>query len=151
MKTRNSKLLLFGIVLLLAACSKNSENDDIEPENLIVGEWIFISENDYFCGTYDVAMKHGSDQSVQTMVFEEDGTCMYYIEGETFSGESFTGEEMNTWENLGNGIYTFNSETDTATVKIEFDGNNVMRFQIGECFESAGGENLYGYTVWNRQ
>lgn len=153
MKIRKIQVMLFSAVILLAACSKDTEKDTAEPQELIVGEWLFISENDYRCGTEEVVVERlGSDQeTVKTMVFTEDGAYMNYDDGVLDTAE----DQMGTWEYAGNGnfifYYTVNGEARSSTSQIEFDGENIMKLGIdSECF-MQGDQSLYTYSVYNRR
>lgn len=145
-----NQLILFSLILLLVSCSKDSESDESKPEKLIIGEWLFISENDYRCGTDDevVTERLGTDNEAPHYDrYNEDGTWERRNGTEPY-------EPGGTWENLGNyqfEIY-FSPDDVTDIITIEFDGNNVMNYNIDrQCIELANGENIHSYTVWNRQ
>lgn len=152
MKTKKNQWLLFGtIIMLLVACSKDSENNT-NSKDLIIGEWLFISENDYQCGTEEIVVERlGSNQeTVQTMIFTEGGAYMNYDDGELVTAE----DQMGTWRFLGNDVFEFNysvnGEPEIDMVKIEFDGENTMKFGVdSSCFDSQG-ESRYTFTVWTR-
>lgn len=149
MKTKKILLLSLVITLFLAACSKDSD-DNINSTNLIIGEWLFISENDYRCGTDDeiISERLGVDNEFAHYVrYNADGTWDRKNGTQPF-------EFRGTWESLGNNRFEIFFELDnvTDTVPIEFSGNDVMHFNIDrQCIELANGESIHSFTVWTRQ
>ena len=149
MKTKKVQLLLSVAILLFVACSKDSE-DNISSTDLIIGEWLFVSENDYRCGTDDeiISERLGVDNEFPHYVrYNEDGTWDRKNGAEPF-------EFRGTWESLGNSRFEIFFELDNVadTVPIEFSGDNVMHFNIDrQCVELANGDNVHSYTVWSRQ
>lgn len=151
MKTTNFKVYLFSVLLsfLMFGCSDSDDSQDdnsnLNEVDLIIGEWLVITENDYFCGTNDVAVERATDPN-QIRVYNEDGTWQDFEDGEP----DWTG----TWENLGDGNYSLYYDNDQVeqSEEIEFvDNGETMRFGVdGQCFEGNDGD-LYTYTVWIRQ
>ncbi|MEP3209544.1 MAG: hypothetical protein ABJN95_10165 [Maribacter sp.] len=64
---------MFTLTLLSFSCSNDSEIDKLEVTDLIIGEWILISENDYDCKTDEVIYERLS-QNEQIDVYHADGT-----------------------------------------------------------------------------
>ena len=155
MKTYNSLLYLFALVFTLSfnSCS-DSDSDNPESIELIVGEWLLVSENDYRCGTDEVmtdrpASNNGYDK---TWVFKSDYTYENYDDGVLDDAE----DQMGTWENLGEGIYRLNytvfGEPRSDTAEIEFVTNgNTMRFGVDDECRGTGDLSSFTYTVWTRQ
>ncbi|MCO5723219.1 hypothetical protein [Robiginitalea marina] len=129
--------------LILTSCSDDSGDDSINEEgvDLIVGEWLFVSENDYFCGTNEVATERLAESN-RIYVYNEDGTWQEFENG----NPDWTG----TWESLGDGSYSFyyNDDRVTQVWELEFvDNGNTMRFGIENPCEGE----TQTYTVWTRQ
>lgn len=157
MKIYNSTFFLFALVIVLgfASCSDDSDNENTNPDgvNLIIGEWLFVSENDYFCGTDDVRTERpASDNGYdQTWVFKSDMTYESYDDGVLNDAE----DQMGTWQYTGDGFYelsyTVFGEPRKDTVEIEFVNDNTMNFGIDDECRGVGEESTYTYTVWIRQ
>lgn len=152
MKINKLQIVILSLTLSFLSCSK-STNSDESPADHIVGEWLFISENDYYCGTDEVALTRlGSDQGkVQTKVFTAKGNYMNYDNGVLETAE----DQIGTWEYIGSGLfkfnYTINGQPETNTIEIDFNGENIMNFDIdSDCFD-FGSESLFTYSVFNRQ
>lgn len=127
----------------ISSCSDDSETD-IPNDNevdLIVGEWLFESENDYACGTNAVVNERLAESST-IRIYKQDGTWETFVDG----NPDWTG----TWEALGDGNYSFyyNDDEVTQTWELEFvDNQNTMRFGIENPCEGE----TQTYTVWIRQ
>ena len=100
MKTYNSILYLFAVVFSLSfsSCTDN-DSDDSENVDHIIGEWLFVSENDYRCGTNEVVTdRPASDNGYdQIWIFKGDMTYESYDDGVLKDAE----DQMGTWEILG--------------------------------------------------
>lgn len=149
MKARQLSILLIFATLIFS-CSKDSESGAPETANLIIGEWFFMSENDYRCGT-DVVVNErlGTDNESESVDnYNADGTwASLDTNGNTIQGEG------GTWRSLENNNYEIYFEGDMVTqnLKIEFDGNNVMKYNMDEeCF-GVGDESRHTYSVYNRR
>ena len=109
---------------------------------MIVGQWLVVTENDYFCGTHVVRTEKATDQN-QVRVYNADGTWQDFEDGVPI----WTG----TWENLGNGMYSlsYNDGVVEQSQEIEFlHSGSTMRFGIdNECVDFEG-DTIYTYTVW---
>ncbi|MDC6387535.1 hypothetical protein PP182_02495 [Maribacter sp. PR1] len=157
MKISKSLIYLFVTVLTfsLSSCSNDSDDDSMEEATeLIIGEWLFASQNDYRCGTDEVVTdRPASDNEYdQTLVFNSDMTYLRYRDGELVDFE----DQMGTWENIGDGFYRLNytveGEPDSYSLEVEFIGNNTMNFGIDDpCVEISTKGNIYTYSVYNRQ
>ncbi|MGB5229493.1 MAG: hypothetical protein WBN55_14600, partial [Eudoraea sp.] len=143
------------LLLTCTSCSDDSDNNIDNPEavDLIVGEWLFVSENDYYCGTEDVRTERpASDNGYdQIWVFKSDMTYESYDDGVLNDAE----DQMGTWESLGDGMYRLNytvySEARFSTTEVEFVQSNTMKFGVDDECVDFGGDNIYTYTVWTRQ
>lgn len=160
MNTANIKAYLLSVLLslIMFGCSNSddSEDDNMNQEgvDLIIGEWLYQSENDYECGTHNVVNERlaSDNESVGTRVFTVEGTYQNFDDGVLDEAE----DQMGTWEYLGEGIYRMNytvfGDPRSWSFEIEFlDNGNTMRFGVDdECFEGNDGD-IYSYTVWTRQ
>ncbi len=143
--------LLFLILLITISCSNDSESEEEnQTQELLIGEWLVISEHDYFCDSEMIANERFADSN-RSIRFNEDGTYESFLDGQPWEAEDQNG----TWENRGNGnyrfFYTVNGAPRSDEALIEFEGNDTMKYGIDDpCFESNG-ESLYTFTVWTRQ
>lgn len=142
--------MLFCVSLSLTSCSKDSTDEpEKELTDPIIGEWKFVSENDYYCGSDEVAVeRHGDEESKNTrFVFKADGTYGDYVNGVLTETEDYKG----TWENLGDGVYKLNyyyqSAPSSVTWKIEFPEKDVMKFGVTTECDNDG---TYNYRVYNK-
>ncbi|MRX65767.1 hypothetical protein [Maribacter luteus] len=153
MKTYKSLFYLIALVFTFSfiSCS-DDDSDDQEATESIIGEWLFVSENDYYCGTDDVRTERlASDNDYEyTLVFGSDMTYKFYIDGVLVDYE----DQMGTWENLGDGFYqtnyTVNGEPESEIFEVEFEGD-LMNLGVDDPCVDAGGDNIYTYEVWTRQ
>lgn len=141
MKVKNLPQFLIAMLLLLTftSCSDDSDNtDNLEAINLIVGEWAVIAQHDYECGTNDIVGERFADPN-QVDIYYSDGTWRYFKNGD----EYWNG----TWKVLSDNTYELYYEQDnvTQTHIIEFDGKDVMKFNLGECYQGT-----YIYTLCER-
>lgn len=149
MKFYNSIFYLFTLafVLTLNSCSKDSEDDSImeEATNLLIGEWSIESESDYFCES-DVVYRELITDPNQIYNYNDDGTWQKFEDG---VADEF---QYGTWERISDGLYAINHLGDDVqdSVRVEFDGNNVMKFDITECRDDNG-ESVYNYELYQRQ
>ena len=147
MKTYNSLLYLFALVFTLSF-SSCSDSDSVNSENvdLIVGEWLVVTDSDYICGTNNVDTERFADPN-QIRVYNENGTWQDFEDGVP----DWTG----TWEYQGDGIYDiyYNDDKVLQVTGIEFPDDNTMRFGTEDRNRCDDNPNLtiYGYTVWDRQ
>ena len=154
MKFKNFPYFITAIILLLTfnSCSDNSDDTDIpEAANLLVGEWLLISEGTYFCGTEDVDTSGLADLD-DVFVFNEDGTWGDYNNG-TYEDDATEYSQRGTWGHIdGNNYEVYWAEDDlTETTVIEFEGNNTMKYGISDCWEITDGTSIYEYNVMTRQ
>ena len=155
MKTCNSLLYLFALVFTLSfsSCSDNSDDatDNPEATNLLIGEWLLISEGTYFCGTNDVNTPDLADLD-DVFVFNEDGTWGGYNNG-TYEQDASEYSQQGTWEYIdGDNYAIYWAEDDfSETTTITFEGNDAMSFGISDCWEISSGESIYSYDVMTRQ
>ena len=142
MKIIRLQILISMVVLLLTACSKDSENGNSDSQDLIIGQWLFISENDYFCGT---------DNVVGERLAEREIIDIYYSDGTWKSIDDGVQAISGTWEKSTNGRYSiyFGNDDVTQLITIEIEGNT-MKYNPTGCFDSFG-ENIYVYSLYNRQ
>ena len=101
-----------------------------------------VTENDYFCGTHNVAKEKATDQNY-VREYNADGTWQDFEDG--------VPDRTGTWENDGNGMYGlyYNDNMVEQSQEIEFlHSGNTMRFGVdGECVDFKG-DSIYTYTVW---
>lgn len=149
MKVRQLPLLL-ALATLIFSCSKDSESSAPETPNLIIGEWLFISENDYRCGTDEVVIERlGTDNESELVnKYNLDGTWVSIdTDGNAIQGEG------GTWKSLENSTYEiyFTQDEVSQVLTIEFQGNDVMNYNVDEeCFV-VGDASLHTYSVYNRR
>lgn len=145
MKTTKAILLLFTIFILFIQISCTSEDDAVAlvKTELIIGEWLVITEHDYHCGTNEIFRERFTDPQ-QTTIYKEDGTYQHFNDNVL--------EYSGTWQSIGDDRYSiyYGNDDVTENLMIEFPKNNTMNFGVGECYE-IGGEMYDTWTVWLRQ
>ena len=157
MKFKTSPYFIIAIILLLTfnSCSDNSDDTDIpEAANLLVGEWLLISDGmNYFCGTDEVQNAHAADPGI-FYVFNKDGTWGDYCDG-THTDEHGATEysQEGTWEHIDGDNYVmyFANQDVTQTHIITFEGNDTMKYNITDCRELTNGDSVYSYWVFTRK
>lgn len=145
MKIKNLVLCLVANILFSMSCTDNSDTSELKAVDLIIGEWRFISENDYYCNTNEVRNERLAENELLD-IYKPDGTWQSFKNGvkRDWSG---------TWKNLGNNSYEFYFSNDDVTqlIIIEFEGTDGLKyFGVNkDCFDLSG-ESVYTYALWNK-
>jgi hypothetical protein len=146
-------LIAVSVASIHFSCSSDTDEDtNNEAVELLVGEWKFASENDYYCGTENVRTERLNENpnDGKLFVFNADGTYGDYINGELTEIE----DQKGTWEKTDDGkyvlIYTVNGEPRSDRVEVEFE-EDLMKFGVDDPCVDFGGDSIYTFTVWARQ
>ena len=93
----------------------------LKPSNLLVGEWLLISQGTYFCGTEDVNTPDLADLD-DLFVFNEDGTWGGYNNG-SYQDEATEYSQRGTWEFISGDNYSIFWANDNLTenTRIKFE------------------------------
>ncbi|WP_136467793.1 hypothetical protein [Flagellimonas onchidii] len=143
--------LLFLTLLIISSCSSDNEEEN-PTQDLIIGKWKFVSENDYYCGTENVRTERLNENPNDgaLFVFDADGTYGDYINGELTEIE----DQKGIWEKTDDGkyllLFTVNGETRRDIVEVEFE-DDLMKFGVDDPCVDFGGDSIYTFTVWERQ
>ena len=148
MKIKKITSIVAALTLTLTqlSCSSDSdENMDDETAELLVGEWLIISESDYYCGSDTVYREILTDPN-QIYEYKSNGTWQKYTDGVE---DEF---QYGTWELISDGEYAIDHFGDNIqySVTVEFEGNGTMKFGIEQCRDEDG-ESIYTYELYKRQ
>lgn len=140
--------LLILSALFVLSCSSNDDGSDEpqisqDPEQLIIGRWLIVSESDYFCNSDRIANERTSDPG-NTIEYYTDGTYQSYTDGVSNNAEDKSGR----WEYMsGNDFrhyYTVSGDPRTEQVYIDFiDDNTFIEGDPSKCFNSIYTTGLY--------
>lgn len=156
MKFYKSLIYLFAFVFILSisSCSDDTELENQEASQLLVGEWLLLSQSIYNCGTEEPV---GGTQCCladldDIFVFNSDGTWGGYNNG-TYEEEASEYSQRGTWEYINGNTYKvyYASDDLMETLVIEFEDNNTMKYDISDCWEMSDGTSIYEYDVMTRE
>ncbi|MDH7447339.1 lipocalin family protein [Aquimarina sp. 2201CG14-23] len=125
------RILLFAISFSMVIISCGDDDDGID-QDLLIGSWKLSQEfEDGELIVSDPCDLQGSltfnaDGTLESEFYEEDGNenCILVVEY----------EDTGTWENKGNGIYTFIIDGEASTDEIKFS-ENTFYIEYSDTFE----------------
>ena len=115
---KSNYLYLIGIMLisgLLVSCDKDSDEEENETEDtsFLIGTWQKVS-NSGWTKQYGYVNEwndsYGEDGGI--VIFNEDGTCKFYI----YEDGTFLEDAFGTWEYKAGKIYIWDSDADAESV-----------------------------------
>ena len=139
--------VLFYTSLTFTSCSTDSSDEADQVNDPIIGKWLIINQNDYYCDSNDIFQQHIADPN-QIDEFKSEGTWQGYRDGEKTSS-------YGTWKLVSKGNYEISYELDDvkSVEKVEFDDNS-MKLGISDCRTTTfNGEttNWYSYDLYVKQ
>ena len=113
-------LYLIGIILisgLLVSCDKDSEDEKNETEDIsfLIGTWQHVSNSGWIKqGGYVDEWNNSSGEEGSRIIFNEDGTCKFYM----YEDGAFVEDAFGTWEYKSGKICVWDSDAESVwTVK----------------------------------
>ncbi len=141
-------LFVFCFISLIA-CSEDSDSEapEMEAQQLIVGEWDFISEHSYYCTNDEIATERPADGVVNTFTFNADGTYEENEDGTLSNKGEWTLNENGTYQI----VETENRYDDVLgnyELTVEFDGQDIMKWDVYGCQNDS---DTYVYARYDRR
>ena len=112
-------LLLCAFALVLTSCNKDDDNNEATQDQLI-GTWKF-----YKSFENDVEDELETCETEETVVISADGTYSWTYFDENEDGDCVPNSdvEIGTWQNVGQGNYSFTTDGETDVFSIYFADN----------------------------
>lgn len=148
MRIRTIQLLALLCVTSFASCSNDGPLD--VPQALIIGEWEFISENHYRCGTEDVVLDMTQTDSGIILTFKaQDNKYFTTMNGEVIEDPGRSGKWKHITGTEFELSYIPHGETEPLFMKVLIEEDQLQK-DFTACFLDEENKLWYSFELWEK-